>query len=142
MYELKTKPTGADVDAFIATIGDDRKRADAERLRTLLEEASGERARMWGTSIVGVGSYHYRYASGHEGDTHAAGFSSRAKAFTLYITGGFDEHEATLARLGKHKTSKGCLSIARLDDVDESALGDLIHASIASARAFDTTPGG
>jgi hypothetical protein len=138
-YEAKTKPTPESVDEFLANISDDTKRSDCQRLRELMESATGEGGRMWGASMVGFGAYHYRYASGHEGDTMAVGFAPRSANITLYITGGFEEHESVLQRLGKHKTGKGCLYIKRLSDVDESALIELIEASVAMAAEHNVT---
>lgn len=135
-YKQKTKPTEVSVDEFLASVPDDARRADAVRLRAMMEEISGEPAVMWGTSIVGCGHYHYTYASGHEGDAAAIGFSPRAANITVYIVGGFDGHDDKLDRLGKHKLGKGCLYIRRLSDVDESALRDLIRISIDNAARF------
>jgi hypothetical protein len=134
-----TVPTESDVDSFLAAVEDEQKRQDSITLRDLMASATGEHARMWGPSIVGFGSYHYRYESGHEGDAPAVSFSPRKANITLYITGGFEEHEETLNRLGKHKLGKGCLYIKRLSDVDKDALGELIQASIDNAARFDTS---
>jgi hypothetical protein len=136
-YEIKTKPTSASVDEFLEHIPDDTKRADCWRLRELMESATGEQGVLWGPSIVGFGAYHYRYASGHAGDTMAVGFAPRAANITLYITGGFEDLEPVLQRLGKYKTGKGCLYVKRLADVDEGALADLIKASAAKAAALN-----
>lgn len=137
-YELKTTPTEVSVDEFLSRVPDDARRTDATRLRAMMEEISGEPAVMWGASIVGCGHYHYRYASGHEGDAAPIGFSPRAANLTVYIVGGFDGHDDVLARLGKHKLGKGCLYIRRLPDVDESALRDLIRISLNNAARFHT----
>ena len=139
MSENITKATDRSVDAFLDGIVDVTKRADCLRLRELMETASGMPATMWGTSIVGCGQLHYRYASGREGDTAAVGFSPRASAITVYITGGFDENGHILERLGKYKTGKGCLYVKRLTDVNESALIDLIHASLNRASELNVT---
>ncbi|MFC9554090.1 DUF1801 domain-containing protein [Rhodococcus sp. NPDC056960] len=132
----KTARTPADVDEFLATVADPVKRSDSARLVELLTAASGEPPAMWGTSIVGFGSRHYRYASGHEGDTALIGFSPRAAALTLYLSLDFTEHEAELAALGTHRLGKGCLYIKRLADVDESILVSLLNRSVAAARAL------
>ncbi|KDQ00904.1 DUF1801 domain-containing protein [Rhodococcus sp. GOMB7] len=129
----KTQPTPEDVDAFISRV-DDRKRADAVELISLLSAATGEPAVMWGASIIGFGARHYRYASGHEGDTPLIGFSPRATALTLYLSLNFDDYTDTLARLGKHKIGKGCLYVKRLSDVDMTTLTELITDSVAAAR--------
>lgn len=132
-YEARTRPTPESVDEFLERIPDEAKRTDCQRLRDLMASASGDAGSMWGTSMIGFGAYHYRYASGHEGDTMAVGFAPRAANIVLYITGGFEEHANVLQRLGKHKTGKGCLYIKRLSDVDEGALTELIQASVARA---------
>jgi hypothetical protein len=132
MPEQKTKPTEVAVDDFLAGIGDERKRADAARLRAMMEDATGEPAVMWGGSIVGFGSYHYRYASGHEGDAPVVGFSPRARAISLYLTGDIGQYQGHLDRLGRHKTGVGCLYITRLSDVDEGVLREMIDASVAA----------
>jgi hypothetical protein len=139
-YENKTKPTLESVDDFLESIPNDTKRSDCRRLRKLMEVVTGEEGRLWGPSIVGFGAYHYRYASGHEGDSMAVGFAPRSANITLYITGGFEDHETVLQRLGKHKTGKGCLYIKRLSDVDEGALTDLIKASAAKAAEINVNP--
>lgn len=136
-YEAKTTPTEVSVDEFLAAVPNDARRADAIRLRELMEEISGEPAVMWGPSIIGFGRYHYRYATGHEGDAGAVGFSPRAANLVLYVVGGYEGHEELLARLGKHRIGKGCLYIKRLSDVDESALRELIRLSLENASRFN-----
>jgi hypothetical protein len=135
-----TVPTGIDVEGFLGTLEDEQKRQDSITLRDLMASTTGEEARMWGSSIIGFGSYHYRYESGHEGDAPAVSFSPRKANLTLYITGGFEEHEDTLARLGKHKLGKGCLYIKRLADVDKDVLRELIRKSAANAARFHVEP--
>ena len=135
MSEQKTKPTDVSVESFLAGVADERKRADAERLCQLMQTVTGEPPVMWGPSIVGFGSYHYRYASGHEGDWPVAGFSPRAKAITLYLCNDISQHQEVLDRLGKHKVGKGCLYITRLSNVDESVLEELIRTSVAEATS-------
>lgn len=135
-YEQKLKPKRQDVDDFLAAIEDDKRRADATRLREIMEEVSGQAAEVWEYGILGVGRYHYRYATGHEGEAGAFGFAPRKANMTLYIVGGFEGHEGTLARLGKHKIGKSCLYINRLAGVDESALRELIQSSIDNAARF------
>lgn len=134
-----TVPTDTSVDAFLSTVEDEQKRRDSHELITLMESLTGEKATMWGPSIVGFGSYHYRYDSGHEGDAPVISFSPRKANLTLYITGGFEGHEDTLDLLGKHTLGKGCLYLKRLSDVDRDALAELVQASIESATRFDTT---
>ena len=126
MAEIKTKPTPVDVDAFIDGVADEGRREDARRIRAMMERLSGERARMWGPSIVGFGSYHYRYDSGHEGDMCRIGFSPRAKELVLYLLCGADRQSSLLERLGRHRTGKSCLYIKRLSDVNEKVLEELI----------------
>lgn len=133
MSDNKTQPTEVSVDEFLDGIPNEEKRRNCQHLRTLMESATGHQARMWGPSIVGFGQVHYRYESGREGDMPAVGFAPRSAAITLYITGGFDSVGQILDRLGTFKTGKGCLYLKRLSDVDESALIDLIQASVIRA---------
>lgn len=128
----KTQATSADVDAFVAGIEDEQKRADAQQIKAMMEELSGHPAEMWGASIVGFGRYHYRYDSGREGEFMRVGFSPRKTALTLYIMPGFGEYDSLLKRLGKHKTGKSCLYVKKLADVDEGVLRELIVASLAA----------
>jgi hypothetical protein len=128
MAEAKTKPTKSDVDAFIAAVENPVRRDDAMVIRDMMERVTGELATMWGPSIIGCGSYHYQYASGHQGDTCRVGFSPRAAKLVFYV-GDFPEYVALLDRLGKHKTGKGCLYINRLADVDLAVLEDIIRCS-------------
>ncbi len=125
MAELKTKPTGVAVDAFLDAVPDPQRREDAKKVRAMMERLSGEPAAMWGPSIVGFGSYHYKYESGHEGDMARIGFSPRARELVLYLLGDIPSHQPLMDRLGKHKTGKCCLYIKRLSDVDETVLEEL-----------------
>jgi hypothetical protein len=124
MAENKTKPTGAAVDAFLEGVADPQRRADAHQVRALMERLSGEPAAMWGPSIVGFGSYHYKYDSGREGDWCRIAFSPRAKELVLYGLG-VARRPALMEQLGKHRTGKGCLYIKKLSDVDEGVLEEL-----------------
>ena len=125
------RPTNAPVEAFLAQVPNDQQREDARRLCAMMEEITGEPPAMWGSSIVGFGTYHYRYASGHEGDSALASFSPRRQHLAIYLVGEFaDRHGAALARLGPHQTGKGCLYIKRLADVDLDALRELIDRSV------------
>jgi hypothetical protein len=133
--ELKTKPNDADVEAFLASLSDERKRGDSLILVEMLRQVTGEAPKMWGDSIVGYGDYHYKYASGREGDWFVLGFSPRKQNLTLYGVGGFDAHQALLAKLGKYKQGKGCLYINKLQDVDQDVLRELLTATAASAKA-------
>jgi hypothetical protein len=132
MAETKTRPTTASVSAFIASIEDDQQRKDAKQLLALMKKATGKPAKMWGTSIVGFGSYHYVYDSGHEGDTCLSGFSPRKSALTVYVMPGFPEYGPLLGKLGKVKTGKACLYIKRLADVDLPTLEKLVSRSVRS----------
>ncbi|MEU8298973.1 DUF1801 domain-containing protein [Micromonospora sp. NPDC048909] len=133
-----TVPTDVSVDDFLAAVPDDRRRADAERLRALMGEVTGEPAAMWGPSIVGFGSYHYTYESGRSGDAPLVGFSPRKQQLVVYLVGGFEaRYGAVLARLGPHKTGKGCLYLKRLDDVDESALRELVDRTARVHKGVD-----
>jgi hypothetical protein len=127
------------VAAFLASVADERQRVDSERLIVLMSEATGEPAAMWGPSIVGFGSYHYRYASGREGDAPLVGFSPRKAALTLYTAADDDRRAELLARLGPHKVGKGCVYVRRLSDVDEHVLVELIQAGVAFSRAQHTS---
>ena len=121
----------ADVGAYIATVSDERQRADAEKLCAIFSRVTGHPPVLWGPSIIGFGSYHYRYDSGREGDMCRIGFSPRKGNTVLYIIGGFPSHADILARLGKHKTGKSCLYVKWLDDLNMAALEELISKSWA-----------
>lgn len=134
MAENKTKPTSASVTGFIKSIDDPQTRADVRKIATMMRRATGKRARMWGNSIVGYGTYHYRYDSGREGDFMLTGFSPRKQALSVYILAGFDRFEPLMQKLGKYKTGKSCLYINQLADVDEAVLEQLINASVQYMR--------
>jgi hypothetical protein len=134
MAENKTKPTKVSVAAFIAAIPDSTKRADAKTLVKLMESTAGEKPQMWGPSIIGFGSYHYRYDSGREGDMPLIAFSPRKAATVLYGLTGTSDSKALLPKLGKHTTGKGCLYIKSLTDVDQQVLQSMIVKSLAAAR--------
>ncbi|WBB70039.1 DUF1801 domain-containing protein [Micromonospora sp. WMMD812] len=130
-----TVPTDASVDDFLAAVPDERRRADAARLRAIMGELTGEPAVMWGPSIVGFGSYRYTYESGRAGDWPLVGFSPRKQQLVVYLVGGFEErHASVLARLGPYKAGKGCLYLKRLDGVDEGALRELIDRTVRVHR--------
>ena len=139
MAELKTRPTEVDVDAFLDGVEHPVRRADGKAVRAMMERVTGQPATMWGPSIVGFGSYHYRYASGHEGDMCRVGFSPRSAHLVLYV-GGFPDYEALLAKLGKHKRSKACLYLNKLADVDQSVLEEIVRRSYAATEAADYCP--
>ena len=139
MAETKTRPTKVSVDDFIAAVEKPVRRADAAILRDMMERVTGEPATMWGPTIVGFGSYHYRYASGHEGDSPRAGFSPRSANLVLYV-GGFPEYEALLARLGKHRRSKACLYLGKLADVDLAVLEEIARRTFAATENAEHCP--
>jgi hypothetical protein len=132
MAENKTKTTNISVSGFIDGLSDESKRADAKALVKLLQNAAGEKPKMWGPSIVGFGSYHYTYDSGREGDMPVVAFSPRKAATVLY---GLGEAEALLPKLGKHTRGKGCVYIKKLADVDQKVLKAMVVKSIAARRA-------
>ena len=134
MAELKTKENEASVEAFLASVADEQQRADARAVCALMGEVTGQPPKMWGKSMVGFGRYHYRYASGREGDWFVVGFSPRKRDLTLYVMPGFQAYEGLLAKLGKHKTGKSCLYLKRLSDVDGAVLRELVTRSVAHMR--------
>ena len=131
---MKTVKNEASVGKFLDAVGDERKRADSYTLVDLMRGITGEDPAMWGPSIVGFGSYHYRYESGREGDMCLTGFSPRKQALTIYIMSGFSEHRALMDKLGKYKTGKSCLYVKRLEDIDTEVLEQLIRRSIAAVQ--------
>lgn len=135
MSEPKTKRHDGDVNEFLDAVENPRRREDARRVLELMQEVTGELPKMWGSSIVGFGSYHYKYASGREGDWMITGFSPRKQNLTIYIMPGFSEFSELLARLGKHKTSKSCLYLNKLDDVDLEVLAELVRESVNVMKA-------
>jgi hypothetical protein len=135
MSENKTKPTELSVAAFINALADPGRRADAKLLIKLMQSASGEKPKMWGPSIVGFGSYHYKYESGREGDMPVIGFSPRKAANVLYGMRGASDADALLAKLGKHTTDKGCLYIKKLADVDQEVLQAMASKAVSAMRA-------
>lgn len=130
MAELKTKVNQASVDKFIKSIKDEQTRDDCFKIVEIMQKATKAEPKMWGKSIVGFGEYHYKYASGREGDWFLAGFSPRKQNLTLYIMSGFDEYDALLKKLGKHSTGKSCLYVKRLGDVDMKVLKELVTKSV------------
>jgi hypothetical protein len=134
MADNKTKPTELSVAAFIDAITDPTKRADAKTLVKLMQDAVGEKPKMWGPSIIGFGSCHYRYDSGREGDMPLISFSPRKTATVLYSMIGSSDSKALLAKLGKHTTGKGCLYIKKLADVDQQVLEAMVVKSLAALR--------
>jgi hypothetical protein len=134
MYEPKTKINDASVESFLKTIPDEKKRQDSFAILDMMKEVTGEEPKMWGTSIIGFGTYHYKYASGQEADWLRIGFSPRKQNLSLYIMSGFKQNEELMAKLGKHSTGKGCLYIKKLEDVDQNVLKELIKASFTTIK--------
>jgi hypothetical protein len=135
MAELKTKLNQASVDDFINAIQDEQVRQDCWTIVNIMQEATQARPQMWGSSIVGFGSYHYKYASGREADWMLTGFSPRKQNITLYIMAGFEQYDEMLAQLGKHTCGKSCLYIKRLSDIHVPTLKQLVQASVQHMRA-------
>lgn len=127
----KTVPTNQDVEDFLESLDNDRRKQDSYTLLQMMANASGEPAAMWGKTIVGFGQYHYRYDSGREGDFMRVGFSPRKANLSVYIIPGFSQYQALLEKLGKHKLGKSCLYINKLADVNLDVLQELITASLA-----------
>lgn len=134
MAELKTKPTGASVEAYLDTIADPRHRADCAAISALMKKVMKCEPRMWGPSIVGFDSYHYKYETGREGDACLAGFSYRKPEIVVYIADDFALREKLLKELGKHRTGKVCVYIKRLSDIDVAVLEKLVTESAAEMR--------
>ena len=132
--ELKTKVNDESVEGFLNSVADEQKREDCFEILELMQQVTKETPKMWGSSIVGFGSYHYKGASGREGDWMLTGFSPRKQNLTLYIMGGFDSHQDLLKKLGKYKTSVGCLYIKKLDDVDREVLKELVAESVRTMK--------
>jgi hypothetical protein len=132
--EPKTRPTDADVGAFLDSVADERRRDDAKVVCRLMQEVTGEQPVLWGTSIVGFGSVRLRYASGRELDWPVAGFSPRKAATTVYLMDGFEQRADLLARLGPHSTGRSCLYLKRLADVDLDVLRELVAESARRVR--------
>jgi hypothetical protein len=134
MAKLKTIPTDQSVEKFLNSIRDPQKQQDCYTLLAMMKEITGVEPKMWGNSIVGFGSYHYRYESGREGDWFLTGFSPRKQNLTIYIMSGFEKQGELLKKLGKHKISKSCLYINRFKDIEQLVLRDLIEESIKILR--------
>lgn len=132
MAKNKTQETDESVDSYLAGIEDEARRKDCEALAKLMARATKHPPKMWGSSIVGFGSYHYKYASGREGDICMVGFSSRKSDISLYGLNAAPGHEALIAKLGRHKAGKGCLYIRRLSDMELSVLEKLVTEAVAA----------
>ena len=129
-YELKTKETDNSVIEFIETVESPKKREDAYRLLEIFTETTGYEAKMWGPSIIGFGSYHYKYPTGHEGDFMLVGFSPRKAKISLYFATGDSKREELLERFGKHTTGKACVYIHKVADIDVEVVKELIRQSV------------
>jgi hypothetical protein len=141
MSELKTKVNDGDVLAFLNSVPDEKKRQDSLAVLELFQEVTGLPPKMWGSSIVGFGSYRYKYASGREGDWPLTGFSPRKQSLTLYITPGFARYEELMAQLGKYKTGQSCLYINKLEDINLDVLRQLVQQSVTVMReAYPAQP--
>lgn len=138
MAENKTKANSASVTDYFAAIDDDTRRKDCQALAKLMSDATKYPAQMWGTSIVGFGTYHYKYASGHEGDSCLVGFASRKGDISLYGLRAADDAEQLLAKLGRHKSGKGCVYIKTLADVDQTVLAKLLASAAANTKRHHT----
>jgi hypothetical protein len=136
MAELKTKPTGESVKDFLNKIPDPERRQDCFAIAKIMEEITGDEPKMWGPSIVGFGTYHYKYDSGREGDWLVTGFSPRKKDLTLYMMMGFEKHDELMKQLGKHSVGKSCLYIKRLSDIHIPTLKKLIKASVKQLHDY------
>ena len=130
MAELKTRQNEQDVYEFLEEVSNESRKQDGYTVLELIRAATGMEPKMWGDSIIGFGSYHYKYASGREGDWFLTGFSPRKQNLTLYIMPGFDEYEGLMKKLGKYKTGKSCLYLNKLEDVDLAVLKTLIEKSV------------
>jgi len=134
MAELKTKENQASVDAFLDTVADEKTRKDCYTLIKAMSSVTKAKPMMWGGSIIGFGTYHYKYASGHEGDMCQVGFSPRKGKISLYLSCGLGRSPEIMARLGKHKAGKGCIYIKSTDDIDLDVLKELMVASLAALK--------
>jgi hypothetical protein len=135
MAELKTQRNDQNVADFLNTVQDERKRVDSFSVLELMRDVTGSEPEMWGDSIIGFGSYHYKYASGRDAEWFLTGFSPRVQSLTLYIMSGFDEYNELLGKLGVHSTGKSCLYIKRLEDVDQDVLRELVSKSVEHMKA-------
>ena len=142
MAEMKTKPTDESVKDFLNRIPEAERREDCFAVAKMMEEITGEKPKMWGPSIVGFGSYHYKYASGREGDWPVTGFSPRKKDLTLYLMMGFERHTELMEKLGKCSHSKACLYIKRLSDIQVPTLKKLIKVSVKDLKAYTKAQAG
>lgn len=134
MPDATTKPNQQSVDAFLRSVADEAMRHDCQTVLAMMQRVTKAKPTMWGPGMIGFDSYHYRYASGHEGDCFVTGFAPRKSALTLYIMAGFSRYDALMKKLGKHKTGKSCLYIRKLSDVDLAVLEDLVRESVSHVK--------
>ena len=132
----KTVANDGDVEGFLSSVDNPKRLADARVVMDMMARVTGEPARMWGTSLIGFGEYHYKYDSGREGDFFMTGLSPRKTALTVYIMPGFEPYDDLLSKLGKYKTGRSCLYINKLEDVDQAILEDLVKASYKDMQAM------
>ncbi len=142
MAENKTKPTKQSVTAFLKSVAHDKRREDGKAVLELMRRITGWKPRMWGPSLIGFGHYHYKYDSGHEGDSFVTGFSPRKAALSVYIMPGFSRYGDLMSKLGKYKTGRSCLYINRLEDVDRKVLEKLIRLSVKDMKKMYATDAG
>ncbi|MGG1632587.1 DUF1801 domain-containing protein [Rossellomorea sp. NRS-1567] len=140
MYELKTKENDSNVIEFIEAVENEKKRDDAYKLLDIFTETTGFEAKMWGPSIIGFGSYHYKYKTGHEGDAPLVGFSPRKEKISLYFAPGDPEREKVLDSFGKHTTGKACVYINKVADIDQDVLKQLINQSMSFLQKTYSNP--
>jgi len=135
MAELKTKPNDQSMEDFLNKVPDEKKRQDSFAILELMKQVTGDKPIMWGDSIIGFGTYKYKYASGRQGEWPVTGFSPRKQNLTIYIMSGFDEYDDLLTQLGKHSTGKSCLYIKKMEDIDQDVLRELISKSVEHMAA-------
>jgi hypothetical protein len=138
MAQLKTQPNDESVSDFLDRVQDDTKREDSYTILKLMREITGEEPKMWGDSIIGFGTYHYKYASGRTGEWFLTGFSPRVQNLTLYIMSGFDTYDELLGKLGKHSTGKSCLYVKHLENIDIDILKELVANSVKHMKTTNT----
>jgi hypothetical protein len=134
MAKNKTTETDNSVTGYLNAIADEKRRKDCFAIVELMKKQTGFEPKMWGTGIVGFGSYHYKYKSGHEGDAPLVAFASRANAISLYLSANFDQREELLEKFGKHKTQKGCIYVQKLEDIDTTILGKMVKNSFEHVK--------
>ena len=138
MAELKTKLNDGNVEAYLNSVENEKKRQDSLTILKLMQKVTDEEPKMWGDSIVGFGSYHYKSTSGREGDWFLTGFAPRKQNLTVYIIAGFERYDELMQSLGKYKTGKSCLYINKLEDIDMGILEELIRQSVAFMKKQDS----